>query len=534
MAKERSGKRANDLRKRAEKILAADPQAIRTMGPADIQKLIYELNVHQIELEMQNEQIRQNQLELQETRDKYLNLYDLAPIGYFTLDHNSLIVDVNITGRELLGSEKDSLIGTQFTAYISPDSQDAFYLHLREVLKTGIKGNCELMMLKADGAPFPTKLISIADPEKDRNINYCITAVIDITKHKQAEESLKKSIINLSSIIESNIDGMVIVNKQGVIHFVNSATESILGRKSSELVGSLLGFTLVEDKSTELEVIRPDKTRLVVEVRIGKTDWEGEDMSLLSLRDITERKKMQEELIVSDRLASIGALVAGVAHEINNPLTGVIGFSNLLLDRKDLPDDIKEDLNTIDSEAKRAAQIVKNLLTFARKPPTGSEAVNIHRLIENTLALCIHQLKLNNIEVNTKFASDLPEVIINSSELQQVFMNLIINAEFSMIEAHKKGTFTIVTECAGPIVKVSFTDDGPGISRGNLDHLFDPFFTTKEIGKGTGLGLSICYGIISEAGGSIYAESQLGKGATFIVELPAVTPSIGGTKYENS
>ncbi|MFC2069924.1 PAS domain S-box protein [Chloroflexota bacterium] len=355
------------------------------------------------------------------------------------------------------------------------------------------------------------------------NKTYVVGNFRDITERKQDEANLRESERDLHNLIMSNIDGMIIVNKEGVINFVNPAAESIFGHKSSELVGSMFGFTLVEDKSTELEVNRPDRERLVIEVRMGKTDWKGEIMNLLSLRDITERKKMQEELIVSDRLASIGELVAGVAHEVNNPLTGVIGFSDLLLGRKDLPDDIKEDLNTISSEAKRAALIVRNLLTFARKAPAESEAVNIHKLIENTLSLRTHQHRLNNIEVNTKFASDLPEVIINSSKLQQVFMNIIINAEFFMIEAHKKGALTIATEWAGPIVKVSFADDGPGISPGNLSHLFDAFFTTKEIGKGTGLGLSICYGIISEAGGSIYAESQLGKGTTFVVELPAAT-----------
>ena len=193
MAKERSRERASELRKRAEIILAEDPQAIRTMVPADIQKLIHELNVHQIELEMQNAELRRVQLELQEARDKYLNLYDFAPTGYFTLDHNSLIVDVNLAGSELLGSEKHRLIGTQFTSSISPDSQDAFYFHYREVLKTGIKGNCELKMLKADGTPFHAQLISMAVPEKDGNINQCRTAVIDITERKQGRKSMTET-----------------------------------------------------------------------------------------------------------------------------------------------------------------------------------------------------------------------------------------------------------------------------------------------------------------------------------------------------
>jgi len=190
MAEEKSRERVSELRQRAEVILAEDPQAIRTMATADIQKLIQELNVYQIELEMQNEELRRVQLELQETRDKYLDLYDFAPTGYFTLDRNSLIVEVNFAGSELLGSEKSGLIGTQFTASISPDSQDAFYFHYREALKTSIKSTCELKMLKRDGTPFHAQLISTAVPDKDGNINHCRTAVIDITERKKQRKNL--------------------------------------------------------------------------------------------------------------------------------------------------------------------------------------------------------------------------------------------------------------------------------------------------------------------------------------------------------
>ena len=136
------------------------------------------------------------------------------------------------------------------------------------------------------------------------------------------------------------------------------------------------------------------------------------------------------------------------------------------------------------------------------------------------LELRAYEQKVNNIQVNTQFAPDLPEITADGFQLQQVLINIIINAEHFMIEAHRRGTFTITTERVGDIIRASFADDGPGIAEKNLGHLFDPFFTTKEVGKGTGLGLSISYGIITEHGGRIYAESELGKGATFIIELP--------------
>jgi len=172
------------------------------------------------------------------------------------------------------------------------------------------------------------------------------------------------------------------------------------------------------------------------------------------------------------------------------------------------------------SEAQRAAEVVKGLLTFARKHAPVKQPVNIDSIIEKVLKLRTYEQRVNNIQVNTHFAPDLPKVMADYFQLQQVFLNIIINAEYFMIEAHGEGTLTITTEEVGDIVKVSFTDDGPGINQENLGHLFDPFFTTKEVGRGTGLGLSICHGIITKHGGRVYAESELGRGATFVVELP--------------
>jgi signal transduction histidine kinase len=146
--------------------------------------------------------------------------------------------------------------------------------------------------------------------------------------------------------------------------------------------------------------------------------------------------------------------------------------------------------------------------------------VNVNSVIEDVLELRDYEQKANNIQVNIQFVSDLPEIIADYFQLQQVFLNIIINAEHSMIEAHNGGILTITTEKDGDVIKASFADDGLGIAEGDLGHVFDPFFTTKELGKGTGLGLSVCHGIISEHGGKIYAESELGQGATFIVELP--------------
>lgn len=235
----------------------------------------------------------------------------------------------------------------------------------------------------------------------------------------------------------------------------------------------------------------------------------------------TEQRRAEEQLLIADRMASIGELASGIAHELNNPLTSVIGFAQLLLGRE-IPDDIREDIGVIYSEASRAADVMKNLLIFARKHAPLKQPVNINSVIEKVVALRAYEHKVENIQVIARLAPDLPLVMADYFQLQQVFLNIVINAEHFMLEAHQRGTLVINTESVSGNIRVSFTDDGPGIAKENLAHLFDPFFTTKEVGKGTGLGLSICHGIVTGHGGWIYAESEPGRGATFVVELPVL------------
>jgi signal transduction histidine kinase len=241
-------------------------------------------------------------------------------------------------------------------------------------------------------------------------------------------------------------------------------------------------------------------------------------------RDITEQKQQNERLTMADRLASVGELAAGTAHELNNPLTSVIGFSQLLIE-KDIPDDIREDVKLIYDEAQRAASVTKNLLTFARKHASMKQLTQINNIIEDVLKLRAHEHQINNIEVKRRLAHNLPEITVDNFQMQQVFLNIIINAEYFMTEAHKRGTLTITTKRQNGTIRILITDDGPGIPPENLTRIFDPFFTTKEGTKGTGLGLSICHGIVTEHGGQIYAKSQPGKGATIVIELPINTPS---------
>jgi len=244
-------------------------------------------------------------------------------------------------------------------------------------------------------------------------------------------------------------------------------------------------------------------------------------------KDVSNEKLLRQQLIQSEKLSAIGELISGIAHELNNPLTGVMGFSQLLQQRKDLDERARDSLLKINSLALRCQKIVQNLLSFARKQKPERALSNINDILERTVELRNYELAVNNIKIVLELDRDLPRTIADGHQLQQVFLNVITNAEHAMLSSHGRGCLTI-RSCAdrssGHIV-VEVSDDGPGITETNLSKIFDPFFTTKDVGKGTGLGLSLSYGIIKEHGGNIYAKSRPGEGATFVIELPIITTS---------
>jgi two-component system NtrC family sensor kinase len=241
----------------------------------------------------------------------------------------------------------------------------------------------------------------------------------------------------------------------------------------------------------------------------------------LSASKQRRERQLHLQLNLSNRLASLGVMVEGIAHEMNNPLVNIIGFAGILM-QKDIPGDAREAVKTISDNAQRVADIVKSLLKFTQQQKLERTYINVNRIIQDALAMRAHPMEVGNIKVTTQLSPTLPSTMADADQLQQVFLNIIINAEMGMKSAHGEGNLLIKTETIENAIKISFTDDGPGIAEANLIHLFDPFFSTRGVGQGTGLGLSVCYGIITEHDGQIYVRSQLDKGATFIIELPII------------
>jgi CheY-like chemotaxis protein len=247
------------------------------------------------------------------------------------------------------------------------------------------------------------------------------------------------------------------------------------------------------------------------------------------VRDVSERKKLDDEtrdiyhqLLQAEKMAALGQTVSGVAHELNNPLATILSWAERLSERTTLDEPVRRGLETILSEAERAARIVRNLLTFARKRQTTRAMVDVNQVVRETLALRAYELRVTNITVIDALAAGLPQVFADGHQVQQVLLNLIINAEQAMLSANGRGILVLRTwhDADQESVILEINDDGPGIPDDLQPKIFDPFFTTKEVGKGTGLGLTVAYAIVQEHGGRIRLESRPNAGASFYVEMP--------------
>lgn len=369
---------------------------------------------------------------------------------------------------------------------------------------------------------------------KKRTAELCQTNIKlqdEITENKKAEAQLRIKNELIDRILECTPNSVAVIGAKMHILLANPVFCRTFNLKKDDVMGKPVIDVFPLDDWTEKisKVLKGSEAQLKFEF---KQTVEGKERIiianlinmqtnevLLIMVDITDERNRQERLYFTDRLASIGQIAAGIAHELNNPLTCVISLSQLLLE-DGIPDDIREEIGTICSEAQRAGSIVRGLLAFSRHQASIRQSVQVNDILWEVLKLRSYEHRAKNIRVITEFAPGLPEIQADRIQMQQVFMNIIVNAEDAIAEVHDNGTLSIITKHIDNSIRISFTDNGCGISEDNMNRLFEPFFTTKSMGKGTGLGLSICYGIVTKHHGKIYPLSKPGKGSTFIIELP--------------
>jgi len=371
-----------------------------------------------------------------------------------------------------------------------------------------------------------------------------VATLRDITDPKRAQDTLARSEARYRHLVESASDAIVTLDANGRFTTVNHAAENISGYKREELVGQWFAPMLPDDDlpkalahfqqalSGETGLFESQFYRKDGEVRtisITYSTPQKDEEVLCLIRDVTDQKMLQEQLIQSEKMSAIGQLVSGVAHELNNPLAGISAFAQLLLAEKRFPPDQRTAAETIYSEARRASRIVQNLLTFARQHKAEKGPTEINQVLDDTLELRGYELRVRGIDVRREYDDSLPDTMADAHQLQQVFLNLITNAEQAMEqrEGHHH-RLTVRTRRNSDSIRIEVEDTGAGIPPNLIERIFNPFFTTKPTGSGTGLGLSISLGIVREHEGRIWAENPPQAGARFVVEIPVSEPRPSG------
>jgi PAS domain S-box-containing protein len=363
----------------------------------------------------------------------------------------------------------------------------------------------------------------------------------DITEKRTMEMRIRQQEQFRQKLLESFPDLILVVDLDERYSFASSRIRDLLGYRPEELVGKKIED--MQDHSPEFLQLYRDVAsgrQLFASSEYGALHRDGSWRTMrasasqlfdtenklsgviISVRDITVEKKFEQQIIQSERLAAMGQMIGGFAHELNNPLTAILGMSDLLKEGE-TNEARNRQLSILHQQARRATEIVQNLMYFSRPPAPGKSQVDLNELVERTLHLHAYSLRKNNITVDFLKEQNLPQVMGDPHQLMQVFLNLVLNAEQAIREARDKGTLRIRLGKTGKNVSVIFQDDGPGIAPDILPNIFDPFYTTKRPGRGTGLGLSICKAVLKEHNGNIEASSAPGGGALFTVTLP-ITP----------
>ncbi len=488
---------------------------------------------------------------LRQSEERYRTLMEEMREGYFETDLAGNYTFFNDVICSQLGYTRDELMGINYRVYIPEEDVKAVYKVYNEVYRTGKPRRLyPAVNIAKDGTRIFIESSILPKRNSKGKIIGFRGIIRDVTESKRTDEALSQSEEKYRTILHEMDEGYYEVDLAGNYTFFNDVISTRLGYAKKELTGmSYKVYTPEEEIGAVFKVynsvyrsgqprrwfpvtnVTKSGTKIFVENSILPIrNSEGQIIGFRGIsRDVTERKQMEEErqqleqrAQFASRLASVGEMASGIAHEINNPLTGVIGYAQLLL-QGDLPDNVRKDLETINDGAQRVANVVQRLLAFARQTKPQRKYVDINDIVETTLDLRGYHLQTSNIEVVRQLAPDLPVTVADAGQIQQVFLNLIVNAETEMSLARGQGKLTVKTQRIGDIIRISFKDDGCGIASENLEKIFEPFFTTREVGQGTGLGLSVCYGIVSQHNGKIHAESKPGRGATFIVELPIVT-----------
>ncbi|MGZ3579635.1 MAG: PAS domain S-box protein [Syntrophales bacterium] len=540
-------KQTDDLRKRAEKKIPVSPDKTVKMYPPGIQEVIHELHVHQIELEMQNEALRKPQAETAESQYKYSDLYDFAPVGYFTLDKKGRIIEANVTGASLLGAEKRSLAKQPFQRFITPGHLSIFQSHLQNVYETRSKQICKLKLKGKAGRLFDALIDTIAVIDGEGKFVHYRSTVTDITEITTAE-ALRESEIKYRGLYEFTQDGIVMTDIKGNVVECNRAYSDMLGYTREEIIGLTYQQTtpakwhdmerdIVINKILktgysdvyEKEYIKKDGTVFPVSIRVWAIRDEAGSITGMwgIIRDITERKQI--EAVLRKHLSELEyankeleSFSYSVSHDLRAPLRAIDGYARMILKKQGdkFDADTLDKFNTIRSSAHQMGQLIDDLLRLSRLGRTQMSVMLLD--MDMLMRDAWKKVRASDPESNIKFTENsMPPGYGDGALIKQVLINLLSNAvkftknrDAAHIEA---GGYSDGNE-----VVYYVRDNGVGFDMAYYDKLFGVFqrLHTADQFEGTGVGLAIVQRIIHRHGGKAWAEGTVDEGATFYFSLP--------------
>ena len=491
---------------------------------------------------------------LRRNETRFTELFETLQEGIYITTPGGRILDANPALVRMLGYEsKEDLLKRQVSEILIDPAERKLLKHQVET-QPMVQGR-EITLLRKDGSSIVCMNSAAAVRDNTGKVVRYQGAVMDVTERREMEHRLHQQQEFARRLVDNFPDLILVLDADSHYTFISPRCRDVLGYSLEESqYMDFGGRTHPEDLPAAVSIYRDilagKQTVASMELRVRhkQGDWRRIRFNfsplsdekgniegvVLSGRDVTDLKRLEEQLIQAEKLAAMGQMLAGVAHELNNPLTAVLGVTELLRERAPADESFRRQLDLTHRQARRAARIVQNLLEFSRPASAQKKLLDVNNLIERTFQLHEHSLRRNNIEVDFRPDTTLPRVLGDANQLIQVFLNLVTNAEQAIREVRDSGRLQIRPGLSGNRISITFQDDGVGIRPEALPRIFDPFYTTKRPGGGTGLGLSICMSIIREHGGLIEAETLPAGGTVFTVTLPPapVEKSPGEKKHE--